>query len=229
MRSSRGESNSLPLVEWNTNYFLKGGARTCRARPLSTHPCSPIHIAVGRSGRGGRKTNTQSGHHTRARPNSCFGANTSGRVLCTKENIQTFRQTSPDGTVFGPCGLTAPERPRFPTTLLWEPTRPSPCVSAASSRSRAKTTRAARRCSNCATTIRTFHERYDLRANKGYLGHRHIQGIREHGLRARGSVGASASPFALKMHALSPHLPQASKLRRGGSAHRGARSLGARG
>lgn len=118
MRSSRGESNSLPLVEWNTNYFLKGGARTCRARPLSTHPCSPIHIAVGRSGRGGRKTNTQSGHHTRARPNSCFGANTSGRVLCTKENIQTFRQTSPDGTVFGPCGLTAPERPRFPTTLL---------------------------------------------------------------------------------------------------------------
>lgn len=80
-----------------------------------------------------------------------------------------------DGTIFRPWahdGRVVPyhTRPGADATI--------PCVSAASIL--AKTTRDAQVIELC-DRHPLLHEKYDLRANKGYLSSRHIQGIRDHG------------------------------------------------
>lgn len=81
-----------------------------------------------------------------------------------------------DGTIFRPWsynGVTPPHNLQPGADAL------VPCVSAASIL--AKTTRDAQILTMC-DQYSYLQDRYDLRANKGYLSHRHIQGIREHGL-----------------------------------------------
>ena len=80
-----------------------------------------------------------------------------------------------DGTIFRPWvhqGVVVPYR------LQPGADGCVPCVSAASIL--AKTTRDAQILQLC-DDHPYLQERYDLRANKGYLSHRHLQGLREHG------------------------------------------------
>lgn len=80
-----------------------------------------------------------------------------------------------DGTIFRPWahnGVTIPHHLQPGADAL------VPCVSAASIM--AKTSRDTQILRICDENP-YLQERYDLRANKGYLSHRHIQGIREHG------------------------------------------------
>lgn len=83
-----------------------------------------------------------------------------------------------DGTIFRPWSYDGSV---VPYHLAPGADATVPCVSAASVI--AKTTRDAQVLELC-DHHPYLHERYDLRANKGYLSHRHIQGIREHGLSA---------------------------------------------
>ena len=80
-----------------------------------------------------------------------------------------------DGTIFRPWthnGVVIPHRLQPGADAL------VPCVSAASIL--AKTSRDAQVIGMC-DEHPYLQDHYDLRANKGYLSHRHIQGIREHG------------------------------------------------
>ena len=80
-----------------------------------------------------------------------------------------------DGTIFRPWSHNGEV---IPSHLQPGADALIPCASAASIL--AKTTRDAQVVEMC-DNHPYLQEYYDLRANKGYLSHRHIQGIREHG------------------------------------------------